>query len=136
VRLFYCASPGKGVQRRRKDMSRDRTAQGAELSRRAFLAGTGGALAGAAALGLAGRAQGGEPKPGKGGTIRFATRSDAVALDPHRNTMYYVSFPVALTVQGLLDLNPQLEPVPGIATEWDASQDLLTYTSPFAYFGN
>lgn len=109
-------------------MTRDRTTRETELSRRAFLAGTGGALAGAAALGLAGRAEGGERKPGKGGTIRFATRSDAVALDPHRNTMYYVSHPIALTVQGLLDLNTKLEPVPGIASEWDASDDLLTYT--------
>jgi peptide/nickel transport system substrate-binding protein len=109
-------------------MSRDRTAHETKLPRRAFLAGTGGALAGAAAFGLAGRVEGGEPKPGRGGTIRFATRSDAVGLDPHRNNMYYVSFPLTLTTQGLLDLNPQLEPVPGIATEWDASDDLLTYT--------
>ncbi len=109
-------------------MSRDRTGQQAELSRRAFLAGTGGALAGAAALGLAGKAEAGEPKPGRGGTVRFATRSDARGLDQHRNSMYYVSYPLALTTQGLLDLNTKLEPVPGIATEWDASKDLLTYT--------
>jgi peptide/nickel transport system substrate-binding protein len=30
--------------------------------------------------------------------------------------------------QGLLDLNLRSEPVPGIASEWDASPDLLTYT--------
>ncbi len=106
----------------------DRTGQQAELSRRAFLAGTSGALAGAAAAGLAGKAEAGERKPGRGGTIRFATRSDTTGLDPHRNSMYYVSFPMALTTQGLVDVNPKLEPVPGIATEWDASQDLLTYT--------
>jgi peptide/nickel transport system substrate-binding protein len=109
-------------------MTRDRATHETELSRRDFLAGTSGALAGAAALGLAGWAEGGEPKPGKGGTIRFSTRSDAIGLDPHRNTMYYVSYPIALTTQGLLDLNPKLEPVPGIASEWDASDDLLTYT--------
>jgi peptide/nickel transport system substrate-binding protein len=98
-----------------------------KFSRRDFLATTGGAMAGAAAAGLVGRAEAGEPKPGKGGTVRFATRSDAVALDPHRNVMYYVSFPIALTTQGLLDLNHQLEPSPGIAEEWSVSDDLLTY---------
>ncbi|WP_089936220.1 ABC transporter substrate-binding protein [Candidatus Entotheonella palauensis] len=101
--------------------------KGTELSRRDFLATTGGAIAGAAATGLAGQAEAGEPKPGKGGTVRFATRSDAQGLDPHRNVMYYVSFPIALTTQGLLDLNQKLEPSTGIAEEWSASEDLLTY---------
>jgi peptide/nickel transport system substrate-binding protein len=99
-----------------------------ELSRREFLTATGGTLAGAAALGFAGEARAGEPKPGRGGTLRVATRSDAIGLDPHRNIMYYVSIPVAWTTMGLLDLNTKLEPVPGIATEWEASKDLLTYT--------
>jgi peptide/nickel transport system substrate-binding protein len=109
-------------------MFRDQTNQPAELSRRAFLAGTGGALAGAAALGLGAKAEAGEPKPGRGGTLRIATRVDAQGLDPHRNVMYYVSYPIAYTTQGLLDLNRKLEPSTGIATEWSASKDLLTYT--------
>jgi peptide/nickel transport system substrate-binding protein len=109
-------------------MSRGRTGQQTGLSRREFLAGTSGALAGAAALGFAGKAQAGEPKPGKGGTLRIATRDDALGLDPHRNIMYYVSYPIAYTTMGLLDLNLKLEPSPGIATEWEASPDLLTYT--------
>ena len=103
-----------------------------DMSRRSFLAATGGTMAGAATMGLAGglagEAEAGAPKPGKGGTVRFATRSDAQGLDPHRNIMYYVSYPLALTTQGLLDLNPQLEPSPGIAASWEASKDLLTYT--------
>ena len=107
-------------------MSQEVNGTGQELSRREFLATTGGALAGAAALGLAGQAAA-QDKPKRGGTIRFATRSDAQGLDPHRNVMYYVSFPIALTTQGLLDLNPALEPSPGIATEWSASDDLMTY---------
>ncbi|WP_089935912.1 ABC transporter substrate-binding protein [Candidatus Entotheonella palauensis] len=109
-------------------MAIDKTNQPNELSRRAFLASTGGALAGAASFGLAGNAHAGEPKPGRGGTVRFGTRSDALGLDPHRNNMYYVSYPLALTTQGLLDLTPSLEPTPGIATEWSASPDLMTYT--------
>jgi hypothetical protein len=109
--------------------TRDVTGRTSELFRRAFLAATGGALAGAAALGLAGRADADEPKPGRGGTLRIATRSDAIGLDSHRNLMYYVSFPIAYTTQGLLDLNLKLEPSTGIATEWEASKDLLTIPS-------
>jgi peptide/nickel transport system substrate-binding protein len=109
-------------------MTSDRTGAASDLSRREFLTATGGAVAGAAALGLAGQAHAGEPKPGKGGTLRVATRSDAIGLDSHRNIMYYVSFPIGWIHMGLLDLNTKLEPVPGIATEWDVSKDLMTYT--------
>jgi peptide/nickel transport system substrate-binding protein len=107
------------------DMQKSRES---ELSRREFLTATGGAVAGAAALGLAGKAQAGEPKPGRGGTIRISTRSDVIGLEPHRNNYYYVSNPLAWIGMGLLDLNTKLEPVPGIATEWSASKDLMTYT--------
>ena len=111
-------------------MSQDIHGRDAGLSRREFLATTGGAVAGAAALGLAGQAEAAShaDKPKRGGTVRFATRSDARGLDPHRNIMYYVSYPIALITQGLLDLNQKLEPSPGIATEWSASKDLMTYT--------
>ncbi len=98
------------------------------LSRRAFLATTGGTLAGAATLGLVGQAEGGRRHPSRGGTLRFATRGDATGLDPHRNIIYPVSMPLAATSQGLLDLSVKSEPVPGIAAAWDPSPDLLTYT--------
>lgn len=58
-----------------------------ELSRRKFLAGASGALAGAAALGLAGKAEAGKKHPTRGGELRFGMRSDSIALDPHRNIM-------------------------------------------------
>src|SRR5262249_601114 len=93
------------------------------LSRRAFLATTSGALAGAAACGLMGQAEASKRRPQRGGTLRFATRGDAAGLDPHRNIMYLVSYPLAATTQGLLDLDLQSEPVPGIATEWDSTPD-------------
>lgn len=99
-----------------------------ELSRRALLGITGGILASAAAWGLAGQASARTPHPKRGGTLRFATRSDTTGLDPHRNNFYPVSMPLAATCQGLLDLNHQSEPMPGIAQEWEASKDLLTYT--------
>src|SRR5919198_39875 len=98
------------------------------LSRRAFLATTSGALAGAAAYGLAGQAEASKRRPQRGGTLRFATRSVAAGLDPHRNIMQLVSHPLAATTQGLLDLDLHSEPVPGIAESWDVSPDLLTYT--------
>ena len=98
------------------------------LSRRAFLATTGGA----AAYGLVQDtrlAEAGKKRhPKRGGTLRFATRGDSAGLDPHRNIIYLVSQPLAATTQGLLDLNLKCEPVPGIATEWDIASDLLTYT--------
>jgi peptide/nickel transport system substrate-binding protein len=98
------------------------------LSRRAFLATTGGALASTAAFGLVGQAEASKRHAQRGGTLRFATRGDAAGLDPHRNVMYLVSMPLAATTMGLIDLDVKSEPVPGIATEWDVSSDLLTYT--------
>lgn len=110
-----------------------RESQDHALSRRAFLASTGGAIAGVAAHGMVGAAnaqQQSSTRDGakRGGTLRFATRGDARGLDPHRNIIYLVSQPLAATTQGLLDLNLKCQPSPGIATEWEASKDLLTYT--------
>jgi len=98
------------------------------FSRRTFLTATGGVLASTAALGLAGQADTSRRHPQRGGTLRFATRSDAAGLDPHRHLINPVSVPLAATMQGLLDLNLQAEPVPGIAAAWEASRDLQTYT--------
>jgi peptide/nickel transport system substrate-binding protein len=36
--------------------------------------------------------------------------------------------PLAATAQGLLDLNEQCDPVPGVAAAWEVSADLHTYT--------
>ena len=100
-----------------------------ELSRRAFLATTGGTLAGAVACGLVSSATAGTGQPPqRGGTLRFATRGDAAGLDPHRNTIYLVSTVLAATTQGLIDLDGQSQPVPGVAMAWDVTPDLLTYT--------
>ncbi len=109
-------------------MSGDMTNQASELSRRAFLAGTGGALAGAAATGLVGSAEAAKRHPKRGGTLRFSPQSDSLGLDPHRNVIYLVSQPLAATTQGLLDLDLKSQPVPGIATEWTISKDVMTYT--------
>jgi peptide/nickel transport system substrate-binding protein len=90
------------------------------------LAVTGGGLA-AASLGLAGPTEAAKRPPNRGGTLRFATRGDTTGLDPHRNLIYLVSDVLAATTMGLVDVNLKSEPVPGIASEWEASQDLLSY---------
>ena len=105
-------------------MSKNKRSIHITTSRRDFMIG-GSALVGAAAMGLPNAAQ---AVPKRGGTLRFATRSDGRGLDPHRNIIYYVSHPLAATTQGLLDLNKDMEIVPGIGTEWDISDDLMTYS--------
>jgi ABC-type transport system substrate-binding protein len=62
-----------------------------------------------------------------GGTLRFATRGDAAGLDPHRNTILPGLDPPGRHDAGLIDLDGQSQPVPGVATAWDVT-DLLTYT--------
>jgi len=95
-------------------------------SRRSVLK-LGAAAVGAATLGALPSAAG-EAAPKRGGVLRFATRSDSRGIDPHKNLTYNVSHPLAATTQGLLDLAPNMEPAPGIASEWDISDDLQTYT--------
>jgi ABC-type transport system substrate-binding protein len=78
------------------------------------------------ACGLVSQAAAGASQPQRGGTLRFATRGDAAGLDPHRNTIYLVSTLLAATTQGLIDLDEQSQPVPGVAMAWDVTPDLLT----------
>ncbi|MFV0295764.1 MAG: ABC transporter substrate-binding protein [Hyphomicrobiaceae bacterium] len=98
--------------------------KGPSVNRREFVVGA-GAAAGLSTLGIAASAK---AKPKRGGTLRFATRVDGRGLDPQRNTVYYVSNPMAATTQGLLDINEKMEIVPGVAESWEASKDLKTYT--------
>ncbi len=109
-------------------MIREARGQDSTWSRRAFLIATGGAAAQVATYGLGGQTEAATRHPQRGGTLRFATRGDSTGLDPHRNLIYLVSHPLTATSQGLLDLDLQCEPVPGIAEEWEASKDLLAYT--------
>jgi len=97
-----------------------------QTTRRQFLAAS-GAVAGAAAMGMdPGIANAAKRHPKRGGTVRFATRSDARGLDPHRNILYYVSSPLAATTNGLLDFDANMNIKPGIAESWDISKDLKT----------
>ena len=100
-------------------------------SRRSFLKAGGAALGAASTVGLPSLTVAKDIAKGggkRGGILRFATRSDARGVDPHKNTIYNVSQPLAATSQGLLDIAPDLAPAPGIASEWNISDDLQTYT--------
>ncbi len=98
--------------------------KGFNQTRRQFMATT----AGAAGLGAIGLPRLSKAAPKRGGTLRFGTRVDSTALDPHRNLVYYISTPLAATTQGLLDLDLDMNIVPGVAEEWDISDDLMVYT--------
>ena len=94
-----------------------------KMNRREFQATT--AAARAMAAGLPGAAQ---AAPKRGGTLRYATRTDGRGLDPHRNFVYYVSNPMALTTMGLVDLGKDMSIQPGVAVAWENTKDLMKYT--------
>ncbi len=101
--------------------------KGPERTRRSFLTAT-TALAGAALVGLPAMADARKRNPKRGGTVRFGTRDDSVGLDTHRNFIYFVSHPLSGITGGLLDFDGEMNVVPGIASEWDSSKDLKTWT--------
>lgn len=101
--------------------------KGSERTRRNFLKAT-TALAGTALAGLPGTAMAGKKHPKRGGTLRFGTRDDSIALDTHRNIIYFVSHPLTGITGGLVDFDDKMEPKPAIADSWDASADLMTWT--------
>jgi peptide/nickel transport system substrate-binding protein len=112
-------------------MTDEAVKKGTERTRRNFLTATtalaGAALAGLPATGPA-MADARKRNPKRGGTVRFGTRDDSVGLDTHRNFIYFVSHPLSGLVGGLLDFDGQMNVVPGIASEWDSSNDLKTWT--------
>ena len=111
-----------------RSKGKDTSAPPGGPSRRQFIATT-SAIASAAAFGLPFASEAANKRhPKRGGTLRFATRSDSRGLDPHRNYYYYVSHPLAATSMGLMDYSPNMEEVPGIAVENAVSKDLKVYT--------
>ncbi|MGH8058405.1 MAG: hypothetical protein ACREOH_14400, partial [Candidatus Entotheonellia bacterium] len=88
-------------------MARGRTGREFELSRRDFLATTGGALVGMSALGLVGRAAASKRHPKRGGVLRYGSRGDAGGLDAHQHNQLHTSHPTAVMYTGLTDLDYQ-----------------------------
>jgi peptide/nickel transport system substrate-binding protein len=85
------------------------------------------ALAFALALGVAGSpalAQQG----GGGGTLRIGLQEDPDVLDPHRARTFVGRIVFMGLCDKLLDITPQLEIVPQLATEWTVAPDGLSIT--------
>jgi len=100
---------------------------GRRLTRREILAAS-TALAVSSAVGVPIPGQAAKRHPKRGGTLRFGTRDDSVGLDTHRNFIYFTSQPMSGICGGLLDFDAEMEAVAGVATEWDVSADLKTWT--------
>ena len=103
------------------------TDQQANLSRRAFLSGTGGALAGMAALGLANPAAAAKKHPQRGGVLRYGQRSDTAGLDAHRHNQFHASHVTSVMYTGLTDIDYEGNIIPGIAESWEPSKDLKSW---------
>ena len=109
-------------------MTRQRTGHTGELSRRAFLAGTGGALVGMSAIGLASQAAAAKKHPQRGGTLEYSSRSDIAGLDGHRHNLNHASDATAAMYTGLTDIDAQGNIIPGIAESWEPNKDLTAWT--------
>ena len=109
-------------------MSANGTGPGKGLNRREFLASTTAAVAAGAVAGSIPGAAMAADMPKRGGTLRYASRVDGRGLDPHRNFVYYVSNPMALTTMGLVDLDKNMGMVGGVATEWESNKELTRWT--------
>ena len=97
------------------------------FSRRQFLAGTGGALVGMSALGLAGQAAAAKRHPQRGGTLNYGASVDASGLDAHRHNANHISAPLSIMYTGLTDLDQQGNIIPGLAESWEPSKDLMSW---------
>ena len=104
-----------------------RTDQQVELSRRAFLAGTGGALAGMATLGLAAPAAAAKKHPQRGGFLRYAQRGDTGGLDAHRHNQFHAAHLTSVMYTSLTDIDYKGNIIPGIAESWEPSKDLKSW---------
>ena len=106
----------------------EKHAAGMALSRRQFVAGTGAAAVGAAALSLsAGKAEAATPR--HGGSIKVGLRSDVSRLDPHPLfPPYPTSNAVALLYNGITEVDANANVVPALAHAWEVSDDGLTWT--------
>ena len=88
-------------------------------------------VAGAAVAGLAGTgsvvAQS-TPEPVPGGRLRIGVQGDPTNLDPHLTVLAAAGVVVPFVYEGLVTVDPGLNPIPSLAESWTISDDLLTYT--------
>jgi peptide/nickel transport system substrate-binding protein len=88
-------------------------------------------VAGAALASLAGTGSVGAqstPEPVAGGRLRIGVQGDPTNLDPHLTVLAAAGVVVPFAYEGLVTVDPGLNPVPSLAESWTISDDLLTYT--------
>jgi len=73
-------------------------------------------------------AQEASPEPKTGGTLRVGLQADPAELDPHKTSLTAAWHVIEHVYDTLVDANENLEPIPGLAEEWEISGDGLTYT--------
>jgi len=100
---------------------------GVDLSRRAFLVTTGGALAGIAGFSLFEPAAAAKRHPKRGGVLQYSSRVDTAGLDAHRHVQLHSIHPTAAMYSGLTDIDQQGNIVPGIAESWEANKELTSW---------
>jgi peptide/nickel transport system substrate-binding protein len=102
------------------------------LSRRSLVAGGSAFAALAAAGGIPAFARQATPtsagEPKSGGTLKLGVQGDPVGLDPHISILDAADIVFDFVYEGLVRLDPTLEPIPSIAESWVLSDDGLTYT--------
>src|SRR5262245_16600813 len=109
-------------------MATDRTDTAGEVSRRTFLATTGGTLAGMAAFGLVGQGAAAQRHAQRGGTLNYGSRTDVAGLDAHRNNQNHTVHATAAMYNGLADIDQRGNLVPSLAESWEPNQELTTWT--------
>jgi len=109
-------------------MAREHRSREDELSRRAFLVTTGGALVGMAAFGLVGQAAAAKRHPQRGGTLLYSSRVDVAGLDSHRNNQQHTAHATAAMYNGLTDIDQRGNIVPSLAESWEPNKELTAWT--------
>ena len=66
--------------------------------------------------------------PARGGTLTVGVQSDLKTLDPHKSALTITYVSLSPIYQTLVDLGPNLELRPLLATSWRVGPDNLTWT--------
>jgi peptide/nickel transport system substrate-binding protein len=109
-------------------MATERTDQGCAVSRRTFLATTGGALAGMAAFGLVNPAAAAKRHPQRGGTLHYGSSLDVSGLDAHQHNQNHRVHATAVMFNGLTDIDQHGKLVPSLAESWEPNKELTAWT--------
>ncbi len=73
-------------------------------------------------------AQDATPVPVAGGTLKVGLQADPTALDPQTQSLTAIWHVVEHIYDTLVEVDPSLSPIPGLAASWDISADGTEYT--------